>query len=149
MRLFPLRRSSIVCVNIWFPMDTREKILSLEQAKERLASAISAGKGCVLAHGWFDVLRSEHTATLKRAKAGRALLMVIVHSDSEAHPTALDESSRSQLVASLRSVDGVVVCDEAAEAELRRSVDVASVIDAEDSVAGSVIDEVLRRHGRK
>ena len=43
----------------------------------------------------------------------------------------------------------LVVCDEAAEAELRRSVDVASVIDAEDSVAGSVIDEVLRRHGRK
>jgi glycerol-3-phosphate cytidylyltransferase-like family protein len=130
-------------------MDTREKILSLERAKERLASAISAGESCALAYGWFDVLRSGHAATLERAREGRDLLMVIVHGDSEAHPTVLDESSRSQLVASLRPVDAVVICDQAAEAELRHSFGAVSFVDAEESVAGSVIDEVLRRHGRK
>ena len=130
-------------------MDTRKKILNPGQAARRIASLSSAGMPCTLAHGWFDVLRSEHTVTLAGARDGCDFLMVIVHADTEAHPTVLDESSRSQLVASLGSVDAVVICDGAAEAELRRSVEPASLVDAEESLAGSIIDEVLRRHGRK
>jgi len=130
-------------------MDTRKKILNPEQARERIALALAAGKRCAFAQGWFDILRSEHAAALRKAKAGCDLLVVMVHADSEAHPAILDEGSRSQLVASLGSVDAVVICDKAAQAELLRSFDAVSLLDAEVSVAGSVIDEVLRRHGRK
>lgn len=129
-------------------MDTRTKIVTLEQAKEHVALAAAKGR-CVFAQGWFDILRSEHAAALRQAKAGCDLLVVLLHADSDAHPTVLGEGARAQLVASLGSVDTVVICDEAARAELHLSFDSVSLLDAEESVAGSVIDEVLRRHGRK
>lgn len=130
-------------------MDTRKKILSLEEAKERMALAAAAGKSCAFAQGWFDILRAEHAAALVQAKAGCDLLVVMVHADSDAHPTVLDQGARSQLVASLGAVDAVVICDEAAQAALHRPSLTASLLDAEEAVAGSVIDEVLRRHGRE
>ena len=130
-------------------MDTRKKILIIEEARRRIKSLSSTGKTIAVAHGWFDIIRAEHAATLTTTKQGHDELLVLVRPDSDTRSTVLDESSRSQLVAALDVTDTVVLCDEVAQEELLQALANTAPVDVEQSVTGSVIDDVLRRHGRK
>lgn len=130
-------------------MDTRKKILSVEEARRRIESLSSTGRTIAVAHGWFDIIRAEHAATLTTTKQSHDELLVLVRPDSDTRPTVLDESSRSQLVAALAATDTVVLCDEVAQEELLQALVNAALVDVEQFVTGSVIDDVLRRHGRK
>jgi bifunctional ADP-heptose synthase (sugar kinase/adenylyltransferase) len=130
-------------------MDTRKKILTVEEARRRIESLSTNGKTIAVAHGWFDIIRAEHTTALAQIRQGYDELLVLVRPDSDSRSTILDESSRSQLVAALDVTDTVVLCDEVAQAELLQPLANAAPVDVEQSVTGSVIDDVLRRHGRK
>jgi len=130
-------------------MDTRKKILIIEEAHRRIKSLSSTGKTIVVAHGWFDIIRAEHAATLTTTKQGHDELLVLVRPDSDTRSTVLDESSRSQLVAALDVTDTVVLCDEVAQEELLQALANTAPVDVEQSVTDSVIDDVLLRHGRK
>ena len=130
-------------------MDTRKKILTIEEARRRLEFLTAAGKTVGVACGWFDIVRAEHAAALMQAREGHDELLVLVRPDTDGRSTVLDESSRAQLVAALGATDSVVLCDEVAQAELLRPLANAAPVDVEQSLTGSVIEDVLRRHGRK
>lgn len=142
-------------------MDTRTKILRLDQALELLAELAADGKRIAVAMGWFDVLRSSHTQALAGALAGARggalsgerpsadVLAVAVFADGSGGGRALlDESSRAQLAAALAVVDYVVICDRSAVEGLRSAAGSPVVVDAEALATGNVVDDVLRRHGK-
>ena len=129
-------------------MDTRKKILPVEDARRRIESLRAEGKSIAVVYGWFDILRAGHASALAQAKEGCDELLVLVRPDSETHSTVLDEWSRAQLVAALGVVDIVVLCDRVGQEELLKALSNAPAVDADQAVTGSVIEDVLRRHGR-
>jgi hypothetical protein len=92
-------------------LDTREKVLALEA----VPALVGAGEWTAVA-GLFDPLtlsQAERLAALARKRAGQKILAVVLP-DPEA---LLPAAARAALVASLRSVDAVVI---AQSEELRR-----------------------------
>lgn len=137
-------------------MDTREKILRLDQALELLGKLAADGKRIAVAMGWFDVLRSSHTEALAGALGGALIgarpaadvLAVAVFADGGGGRTLLDQSSRAQLAAALAVVDYVVICDRSEVEGLRSAAGSPVVVDAEALATGNVVDDVLRRYGK-
>lgn len=99
-------------------MNTREKILPLEQLEEVLAEARSRGRRIVLANGCFDLLHAGHVRFLEGAGREGDLLVVAVNSDGSERRLKgpgrpiLPSEARAQLVAALAVVDYVVVFEE-------------------------------------
>jgi D-glycero-beta-D-manno-heptose 1-phosphate adenylyltransferase len=91
------------------------KIRPIDALKSLISDAQSAGKRVVFANGCFDTLHVGHVRYLHGAKEQGDLLVVAVNSDSSvtqlkgAGRPILDEQARAQLVASLRSVDFVII----------------------------------------
>lgn len=99
-------------------MDTREKILSREGAREVIEEHRRARKKIVFANGIFDLLHVGHVRYLQAARAEGDVLVVGVNSDSSAKHLKgegrpiLTERARAALVAALAAVDYVVIFDE-------------------------------------
>jgi rfaE bifunctional protein nucleotidyltransferase chain/domain len=95
------------------------KILAIDELRTRIADARQKGKCVVFANGCFDTLHVGHVRYLQGAKEEGDLLVVGVNSDCSARQLKgpgrpiLDEQARAQLVASLRSVDFVILFPEA------------------------------------
>jgi rfaE bifunctional protein nucleotidyltransferase chain/domain len=96
-------------------MDTREKILPLDQLQQRLAEHRARGARVVLANGVFDLLHVGHVRYLAGARAEGDVLVVAVNSDASARKLKgpgrplLDEQARATLVAAVAVVDYVTV----------------------------------------
>jgi rfaE bifunctional protein nucleotidyltransferase chain/domain len=96
-------------------MDTREKILPLDQLQQRLAEHRARGARIVLANGVFDLLHVGHVRYLTGARAEGDVLVVAVNSDASARKLKgpgrplLDEQARAALVAAVAVVDYVTV----------------------------------------
>jgi bifunctional ADP-heptose synthase (sugar kinase/adenylyltransferase) len=104
-------------------MDTREKIIDLDQAAEVAARLRAAGRPLIVAAGCFDVLQAGHARFLQRihsdGSSGDNTLLVAVYDDAalcrlrgQARPI-LDQRARGQLVAALAAVDYVLIWNEA------------------------------------
>jgi bifunctional ADP-heptose synthase (sugar kinase/adenylyltransferase) len=100
-------------------MDTRTKIISLEQAGRAAAELRAAGRRLILADGCFDVLQAAHARFLQNLRSDKAVLFVAVYDDAslceiqgQARPI-LREQARAQLVAAVAGVDYVVICRQA------------------------------------
>lgn len=94
---------------------TRGKVGTLEEVHARLAADRAAGRTVAFANGCFDLLHVGHVRYLAGARACGDVLVVGVNGDDsvrrlkgEGRPL-LPEDERARLVASLRSVDHVVV----------------------------------------
>lgn len=94
------------------------RVVSLSRAVAIRRKVSRAGGKFVLTNGVFDLLHPGHTSYLEaaRALAGRkGVLFVALNSDASVkvlkgpHRPVIDEASRAQTLAQLRSVDGVVV----------------------------------------
>ena len=127
-------------------MDTRVKIISLERARALVSSRIAAGEQIAVVKGWFDILRSTHLEVLDHASIESSYVVALVHANSDTRPTVLDEQSRAQLVAALGASDSVVICDQAAAEELTAGWKPVVIVDAEESVSGNVVEDVLQRY---
>jgi len=95
-----------------------DKVVTLEEARARVAEARGTGKSVALANGCFDVLHVGHARYLAGARAEADLLVVAVNGDESvtelkgpARP-ATPEADRALLVAGLASVDWVVLFHE-------------------------------------
>jgi bifunctional ADP-heptose synthase (sugar kinase/adenylyltransferase) len=108
-------------------LDTRSKIVSLDQARERLRSESASWVA-----GHFDPLLAEHVRRLREhAAPDRPLIVEVTNPDRPLLP----QRARAELVAALTMVDYVV---------LGNGADRAPTIDA--SVTERFIEKVQGRH---
>jgi len=126
-------------------MDTRTKILRLEQALEVAAQLRREGRGLRLAVGGFDVLQASHAEFLSALRSDGDALLVAVFDDASLGRPVLAEQARAQLVAALRAVDYVLVWPESRLGELREQLQVAR-IEPVPRAGRNIIGEVLERH---
>ena len=95
------------------------KIVTRDVLREKLAEHKRRGHRIVFANGCFDTLHVGHIRYLEGARSEGDILVVGVNADSSVCTLkgpgrpVLDENARAQLVASLRSVDYVVLFPEA------------------------------------
>jgi rfaE bifunctional protein nucleotidyltransferase chain/domain len=99
-------------------MNTREKILPLEQLAGRLGAERERGRRIVMANGCFDLLHAGHVRFLEGARREGDVLVVAVNSDASERKLkgpgrpVLPAQARAQLVAAVGAVDYVVVFEE-------------------------------------
>jgi rfaE bifunctional protein nucleotidyltransferase chain/domain len=110
----PMRKKAVLKQE----MDTRNKILSVEELVPKLREHKNRGERVVLANGCFDVLHVGHARYLGGARREGDVLVVGVNSDDsvrslkgEGRPI-LPADARARLVAGLAAVDYVVVFEE-------------------------------------
>lgn len=108
-------------------MNTRAKILNVEELCARLEEHRRRGERIVLANGCFDVLHAGHVRYLQGARAEGDVLVVGVNSDASTQRLKgpgrpiLPAAARAELVAALAAVSYVVIFEEPnVEALLRR-----------------------------
>lgn len=96
----------------------QSKIHSRESVRAAISALQRQGKKVVLANGCFDTLHVGHVRYLSGAKQEGDVLVVAVNSDPSVRRLKgpgrpiLDEQARTQLVASLRDVDFVLLFSE-------------------------------------
>jgi D-glycero-beta-D-manno-heptose 1-phosphate adenylyltransferase len=104
--------------------ETASKIVSRDALRQKLAEHRRQGRRIVLANGCFDTLHVGHIRYLEGARREGDILVVGLNADSSVCKLkgpgrpVLDENARAQLVASLRSVDYVVLFAEPSVEEL-------------------------------
>jgi rfaE bifunctional protein nucleotidyltransferase chain/domain len=98
--------------------EAASKIVSLNVLREKLVEHKRRGQRIVFANGCFDTLHVGHVRYLEGARSEGDILVVGVNADSTVcslkgpNRPILDENARAQLVASLKSVDYVVLFPE-------------------------------------
>lgn len=99
-------------------MDSRNKILTLEELALKVADHKNRGERIVLANGCFDVLHVGHARYLEGARREGDVLIVALNSDKsvrslkgEGRPV-LPAEARARLVAGLATVNYVVIFEE-------------------------------------
>jgi D-beta-D-heptose 7-phosphate kinase/D-beta-D-heptose 1-phosphate adenosyltransferase len=110
------------------PPDFAQKVLTAKAAAEQVASWRNEGKRVVFTNGCFDLLHLGHVTYLERSRRQGDALVVGINSDASvkrlkgpARPIQ-SEADRAQILASLASVDRVVVFDENTPYELIRTL---------------------------
>ncbi len=105
-------------------MDTRNKILSLEDALSR------AWLGLVIVAGSFDVLRASlvrEIGAIRERTGARTLLAAVLPVENEILP----QRGRAELAAALRAIDYVVIADRAALERLAAGLDPLETVSLE------------------
>ncbi len=90
-------------------MNSREKILTLENLLGRVAEARASGRRIILAAGRCDLISPETIEALQSAREGNSLIVAAVAPDSPVGPSLLVAEARAQLAAALATVDFVVI----------------------------------------
>src|ERR1700726_2678069 len=99
-------------------MDTRNKILPLEELALKVGEHKKQGERIVLANGCFDVLHVGHARYLEGARREGDVLIVALNSDERVRslkgegPPILPADARARLVAGLATVHYVVIFEE-------------------------------------
>jgi len=134
-------------------MDTRAKIVSLEQAEELAARLRGDSRPLVVTAGGFDVLQAADARFLRRIHSNGAVLLVAVYNDTtlrgmgQSSGPVLGERARAELVAALETVDYVLVWR---QADLKPLVDRLRPDHLEFPAPGeagrNIIGEVRERH---
>ena len=94
---------------------TSEKIVTGDDATQRVAQWRAAGKRIAYTNGCFDLLHAGHLRTLEAARRHGDVLIVGLNSDESARKLkgpgrpVLNERDRAELVAALACVDLVIV----------------------------------------
>jgi bifunctional ADP-heptose synthase (sugar kinase/adenylyltransferase) len=123
-------------------LDTRIKIIALEQALERAAAQ---GRAAVVT-GYFDPLTVEHAVRLTQLRRDRDLLIVVL---SEARDSVLDVRARAELLAALEVVDYVVLPQECDAFVLFEQIEGTAVLHeetADEARFQRLVEHVHARH---
>jgi rfaE bifunctional protein nucleotidyltransferase chain/domain len=97
---------------------TPRKVLSLDEAVNRVRELRRQGKRVVFTNGCFDLLHPGHTRYLAEARGLGDILVVAVNSDRSVRELkgpnrpVVPEEERAELLAALRSVDYVTIFDD-------------------------------------
>jgi D-beta-D-heptose 7-phosphate kinase/D-beta-D-heptose 1-phosphate adenosyltransferase len=106
----------------------KEKIVTIEQLKPKIAQWRGKGKTVAFTNGVFDVLHAGHIASLSQAAAAACYLVVALNTDAsvkrlkgESRPIN-SEGDRALIMAALVMVDAVVLFDEDTPLTLIQSI---------------------------
>ncbi|MBN1571721.1 MAG: D-glycero-beta-D-manno-heptose 1-phosphate adenylyltransferase [Deltaproteobacteria bacterium] len=124
---------------------SRDKIYKSDELAGVIRGLKAEGKTVVFTNGCFDILHVGHVRYLAVAKGEGDVLVVGVNSDSsvrglkgQGRPVQ-DEESRAEIIASLRSVDYVVIFDESDPLSLILKLKPDVLVKGEDWQAGEII----------
>jgi D-glycero-beta-D-manno-heptose 1-phosphate adenylyltransferase len=98
--------------------DKKQKILSRQALRDRVAEWRRGGEQIVLANGCFDLLHVGHIRYLRGAKALGGKLVVAINADDSVRQIKGDgrplmpSDERAEIIASLADVDAVVIFGE-------------------------------------
>jgi D-glycero-beta-D-manno-heptose 1-phosphate adenylyltransferase len=141
---------------IEYGKNIREKILSREQLKQRVAEWRGAGEFIILSNGGFDLLHVGHIRYLHAAKQLGGRLIVAVNSDESLRSLKgqgrplIPAEERAEIVAALADVDAVVIFPEPDVRQLIREIRPDIHAKGTDYTAETVPerDEVFAHGGR-
>lgn len=100
------------------PTTRARKVLTLDEAVDRVRELKRQGKRVVFTNGCFDLIHPGHTRYLAEARALGDVLVVAVNSDRTvrqlkgASRPVIPEGERMEMLAALRAVDYVTVFDD-------------------------------------
>lgn len=99
------------------PTDPKNAIMNLEQAVAWRAAKRAEGKRLVITNGCFDILHRGHAQYLHESRCFGNVQLVLINSDRSVQELKgpsrpiINEYNRAYLLASLSSVDAVVIFD--------------------------------------
>ena len=134
----------------------KDKIYSADRLVKVLEGLKADGKVVVFTNGCFDILHVGHVRYLAVAKGEGDILVVGLNSDKSVrglkgqNRPVQDEESRAEIIASLQSVDYVVIFDEADPLSLIMKFRPDILVKGEDWGEGEIVggDEVLSWGGK-
>lgn len=132
------------------------KIMSQDQALQKMAQWRILGKKIAFTNGCFDIIHRGHVFSLSQAAAEADYLIVGLNSDAstkrlKGHSRPVnDEQSRALILAAMLMVDGVVIFDEDTPLELIKSLNPDVLIKGGDYTVDQIAGakEVLEKGGR-
>ena len=137
-------------------MDASAKILTLEALQSVLLKVRKSGKKIVFTNGCFDILHVGHVRYLAAAKSAGHILVVGLNSDASVKiikgpkRPIVNQRQRAEVLASLQSVDYVILFEEADPlrliTELRPDVLVKGADWEDDEIVGA---DVVTENGGK
>ena len=127
-------------------MDTRHKIMAVEEVEDRFQDMIRAGSSLVVAKGLFDILLLEHCVRLSRVAQLGDTLIVVVYADEDSMSTVLDQKTRSELVASLTVVNAVTILRRSEAEAVANTWYPLKIVDIDVPPLPDLAQDVLRRH---
>jgi len=136
--------------------DAGSKILNIDQVLERVQRWQRRGFKVGFTNGCFDLLHPGHVSLLSQARAACDRLIVGLNSDSsvkrlkgEERPIQ-NETARSTVLASMESVDAVVMFDEDTPIKLIKAVKPDALIKGADYKVSQVVGaNVVQKYGGK
>ena len=129
-------------------MDTREKIVSVSQARQVAQAWRQEGVPFHVVAGYFDVLQPEMVRDLRRLTERGARLFAVV---LEPEKSILPAGARRELAAALRMIDYVVRTGADTAKDLLIAMHPDEIIHCEQKhkeIAERLIEHVFERHGR-
>ena len=128
-------------------MDTRSKIITRPTPAE-LAERFPPGQREIVAiRGRFELLQASLIRQIEQAASGSGqTVFAILAGDGPSNDSLLAERDRAQLLAALRAVDAVVICDQAETDALIAALRPARQIRLDESAVSELIADVLRRN---
>jgi D-beta-D-heptose 7-phosphate kinase/D-beta-D-heptose 1-phosphate adenosyltransferase len=132
------------------------KVLSAEQAKDRIDSWRRSGHRIGFTNGCFDLLHPGHVSLLKQAKKACGRLVVGLNSDGSVEKLKGDgrpvqsEAARAAMLASLETVDMVVIFTERTPLTLIKALKPDVLVKGADYDLKKVVGaDVVKRYGGK
>jgi rfaE bifunctional protein nucleotidyltransferase chain/domain len=130
--------------------------MTLDEARAFVAGLRAAGKTVVFTNGVFDLLHPGHVRYLQHARALGDVLVVGLNSDRSVRANKgsgrpiTPERERSEILAALRAVDGVVIFDEDTPRDLIAAIQPDILVKGADWAENAIVgrDIVEARGGR-
>jgi D-glycero-beta-D-manno-heptose 1-phosphate adenylyltransferase len=137
-------------------MSTKNKILTLSEAKKKTQEWKDAGDKTVFSNGCFDILHAGHCDYLEKAREKGDHLIVGLNTDQSvsrlkgpSRPVT-DENSRSRVLAALEFVDMVVFFDQDTPLQLIQELSPDILVKGKDYEISNIVgaDHVLQNGGK-
>lgn len=125
--------------------ETAQKILSIEDAKQRVLEWKREGKRIVFTNGCFDIVHLGHIDYLEKARALGDKLVLGLNTDASvsalkgpARPV-VDEKARARLVAAMEFVDAVILFSEPTPLQLIQTISPDILVKGDDYTVENIV----------
>lgn len=125
--------------------ETAQKILSIEDAKQRVLEWKREGKRIVFTNGCFDIVHLGHIDYLEKARALGDKLVLGLNTDASvsalkgAARPVVDETARARLMAAMEFVDAVILFSEPTPLQLIQTISPDILVKGDDYTVENIV----------